>query len=326
MKVTLVVTPGTAGPNGFDVDVTDFDSGAPLDATDVSLRFEPVGHRGRGREHARSDAPRRSTGWRTASQVSIAGVWTITVVVQTASSGTEIPLTLVTSLPDQSVSVATAAGQPDIYTIAFPDGEQLQMYNDPGTAGHGRAPPHGVRHRRRPSCRSRAPSMVAVAPDGTASTLPPRRFSAGPFRRRPDAHDRAMDVLRPGHGARRTRAGGILRADDLKEASGEASVRPSDDRRRVRRSWSWPRAPVRRERLAAAGHRRDRLVAHADRQRGPAGQHREARDRLADERPGGPRDDGRDEGVAEGREDRARDDHATSFPTKATSMSSWTIS
>ena len=54
MKVTLVVTPGTAGPNAFDVDVTDFDSGAPLDATDVSLRFEPVGQRGRGREHARA--------------------------------------------------------------------------------------------------------------------------------------------------------------------------------------------------------------------------------------------------------------------------------
>ena len=33
------------------------------------------------------------------------------------------------------MTVATAAGQPDIYTFAFPDGEQIQMYNDPGTAG-----------------------------------------------------------------------------------------------------------------------------------------------------------------------------------------------
>ena len=114
------------------------------------------------------------------SQVSIAGVWTITVVVQTASSGTEIPLTLVTSLPDQHVSVSTAEGQPDIYTVLFPDGEQLQLYNDPGTPGtdelhltafdaDGIELPlaHAV--------------MVAVAPDGTASSLPPRRFSAGHF-------------------------------------------------------------------------------------------------------------------------------------------------
>ena len=45
MKVTLVVSPGTAGPNGFDAEVTDFDSGALLDATDVSLRFDPSGNR-----------------------------------------------------------------------------------------------------------------------------------------------------------------------------------------------------------------------------------------------------------------------------------------
>ena len=98
MKVSLVITPGTAGPNGFDVDVTDFDSGAPLDATDVSLRFEPVGIAGVGASTL--DLMHHGDRWMgNGSQVSIAGVWTITVVVQTASSGTEIPLTLVTSDP-----------------------------------------------------------------------------------------------------------------------------------------------------------------------------------------------------------------------------------
>ena len=179
MKVTLVITPGAAGPNAFDVDVADFDSGAPLDATDVSLRFEPVGIAGVGASSlALMHHGDRWMG--NGSQVSIAGVWTITVVVQTASSGTEIPLTLVTSLPDQHVSVSTAEGQPDIYTVLFPHGEQLQLYNDPGTTGtdelhltafdaDGIELPlaHAV--------------MVAVAPDGTASSLPPRRFSAGHF-------------------------------------------------------------------------------------------------------------------------------------------------
>ncbi len=134
MNVTLVVSPGTAGPNGFDAEVTDFDSGAPLDATDVSLRFEPVGQPGVGASTL--ELAHHGDHWMAnGSQVSIAGVWTITVVVQTASSGTEIPLTFVTRIPDQSVTVAVAAGQPDIYTVAFPDGEQIQMYNDPGTAG-----------------------------------------------------------------------------------------------------------------------------------------------------------------------------------------------
>ena len=179
MKVTLVVTPGTAGPNGFDVDVTDFDSGAPVDATDVSLRFEPVGIAGVGASTL--DLMHHADGWMgTGSQVSIAGVWTITVVVQTASAGTEIPLTLVTALPDQEISVSTAAGQPDIYTVGFPDGEQLQLYNDPGTPGtdelHLTAfDADGV------ELPLRRAVMVAIAPDGAASSVPTRRFSAGHF-------------------------------------------------------------------------------------------------------------------------------------------------
>jgi hypothetical protein len=179
MKVTLVITPGAAGPNAFDVDVADFDSGAPLDATDVSLRFEPVGIAGVGASTL--DLMHHGDRWMgNGSQVSIAGVWTITVVVQTASSGTEIPLTLVTSLPDQRVSVSTAEGQPDIYTVMFPDGEQLQLYNDPGTPGtdelHLTA--FDADGLELPLARA---VMVAVAPDSTSSSLPPRRFSAGHF-------------------------------------------------------------------------------------------------------------------------------------------------
>ena len=179
MKVRSVITPGVAGPNGFVVDVTDFDTGAPLDATDVSLRFEPVGIAGVGASSL--DLTQDGDRWvGRGSQVSIAGVWTITVVVQTASSGTEIPLTLVTSLPDQSVSVSTAEGQPIIYTFRFPDGEQLQLYNDPGTPGadelHATAfDADGV------ELPLKSAVMVAVAPAGEASSVPPRRFAAGHF-------------------------------------------------------------------------------------------------------------------------------------------------
>jgi copper transport protein len=180
MKVSLVVVPGTAGPNAFDVEVTDFDSGVPIDATDVSLRFELVGVAGVGASTL--DLMHHGDRWMgNGTQVSIAGVWTITVVVQTASSGTEIPLTLVTSIPDQTVTVSTgAARQPDIYTIALPGGQQLQLYNDPGTPGpdelHLTA--FDTDGNELPLARA---EMVAVGPDGSASSLLPRRFSAGHF-------------------------------------------------------------------------------------------------------------------------------------------------
>jgi hypothetical protein len=179
MKITLVVSPGTPGPNEFDADVTDFDSGAPLPATAVSLRFQPVGRPGVGASTVQM--MHHGDRWMAnGSQVSIAGVWTITVVVQTASSGAEIPLTLVTRIPDQAVTVSTASGQPDIYTISFPGGEQIQMYNDPGTPGidelHLTA--FDADGTELPLTRA---SMIAVAPDAKASSLQPRRFSAGHF-------------------------------------------------------------------------------------------------------------------------------------------------
>lgn len=179
MKVELVVSPGTAGPNEFDVDVTDFDTGTPLDATGVSLRFEPVGRAGVGASTL--ELMHHGDHWMAnGSQVSIAGVWTITVVVQTASSGAEIPLTLVTPTPNQTMTVSRADEQPDIYTIAFPDGEQLQLYNDPGTPGTDEfhLTTFDSDGNELPLARA---VMVAVAPDGRATSLQPRRFSAGHF-------------------------------------------------------------------------------------------------------------------------------------------------
>jgi copper transport protein len=178
MNVRLVVTPGTAGPNGFEVEVTDFDSGAPLRAENVSLRFEPVGQLGVGASAL--DLAREGDHWQaTGTQLSLEGVWTITVKVQTSSAGTEIPLTLVTPV-DQTVSVATAVGQPDLYTIVLPGGEQIQAYNDPGAPG-----PNQLHLTAFDATGRELPlegaDMIAVAPDGSATTLQPQRFSPGHF-------------------------------------------------------------------------------------------------------------------------------------------------
>ena len=179
MTVRLVASPGAAGSNAFDVYVTDYDSGAPLDASDVSLRFEPVGRSDVGTSTL--ELMRDGNRWKaTGTQLSIAGVWDVTVVIQIAATGSEIPLTLVTRIPGQRVTVATAEGQPDIYSVTFPDGEQIQMYNDPGRPGTDEfhLTVFDVDGTELPI---RPPTMVAVAPDGTATPLPPRRFSSGHF-------------------------------------------------------------------------------------------------------------------------------------------------
>ncbi len=179
MNVTLIVTPGTAGPNDFVVRATDFDSGTPVDATGVSLRFEPVGQAGVG--PSTLDLTRTGTRWRNAgTQLSLDGVWNVTVVVQTATEGTEVPLVLATRLVHQSVTVSTAEGQPDLYTITLHTGEQVQAYNDPGTPGpdelHMTA--FGADGNELPLA---GVTMTGISPDGTAVPLDARRFSPGHF-------------------------------------------------------------------------------------------------------------------------------------------------
>jgi copper transport protein len=136
MRVELTATPGTPGRNEFRVEVNDFDSGDPLTASAVTLRFEPVGRP--NVQQSQLDLTRTGDGGWTGSgtQLSLAGVWNVTALVQTGARATEVPLTLVTRAPGgQRTSVASQAGLPDITTITLASGQQIQAYADPGTAG-----------------------------------------------------------------------------------------------------------------------------------------------------------------------------------------------
>ncbi len=133
MKVRLTITPGTVGPNTFRVDATDYDTGRPLPLTAVSLRFEPEGEASIG---ASTLALAKAGGaWQAkGTQLALSGPWRITVVAQGASGATEIPLEVRPRL-NQTVTVARAPGQPDLYTIDLPGGSQFQAYLDPDTPG-----------------------------------------------------------------------------------------------------------------------------------------------------------------------------------------------
>ena len=97
VRVELVVSPGTAGPNRFDASVVDYDSRAPVPADSVSLRLQLTDRP----DVAAStlDLTRDPDGrWRASSSaVSIDGRWAVTVVVQSASDAVEVPMELVTA-------------------------------------------------------------------------------------------------------------------------------------------------------------------------------------------------------------------------------------
>ena len=97
VRIRLTVSPGSAGPNRFDAAVDDYDSGEPVPAESVTLRFQL---------HDRPDlgAPTVAltrdpdSHWRgSGSALSLDGRWTVTALVQSSSDAVEVPMELVTS-------------------------------------------------------------------------------------------------------------------------------------------------------------------------------------------------------------------------------------
>ena len=179
-RVRLEVTPGTAGQNTFAATITDFDTGAPVEANDVTLRFVPKD---------RPDvAPvslalaRRSGGtWAaTGTPLSLDGTWDVGVQIREGSASVVVPLTVTTLPPPETVTVSRGSGQPDIYTITLPSGTSVQSYADPGTPG-----PNELHYTAFDPSGNELPissiTLAATPPSGPARELDPRRLSAGHF-------------------------------------------------------------------------------------------------------------------------------------------------
>jgi copper transport protein len=135
VRLALTVTPGTAGPNSFTAKVTDYDTGQPVPATRVTLRFTLPDRPEVG--GATLNLTRGSDGlWQArGSQLSIDGHWAISALVQSPAAAVTVPLELHTRTAEEQVTVSRAPGQPDLYTITLPTGGRLQAYLDPGRAG-----------------------------------------------------------------------------------------------------------------------------------------------------------------------------------------------
>jgi copper transport protein len=129
VRVRLAAQPGTPGTNRFEVRLTDPADGRPLAADRVSLRFEHLGPGSLGPTglFLASRAPGRYVAEGT--NLSVAGRWEITVVVQRGIDADEIPLMLGTPCRARSLG-----GQPTIFTMDTPTGS-VQGYVEPGTAG-----------------------------------------------------------------------------------------------------------------------------------------------------------------------------------------------
>ena len=135
MRVALSVSPATAGFNQFQLSVRDYDTGAPVDAPAVTLRFTLPARPDLGASTlalART-APGLYRGQ--GANLSLDGTWSVTIAVQQASGGTEIGVSLTTRRPPERIDVQRNGSLPTVYTLRLADGRSIQTYVDPGRSG-----------------------------------------------------------------------------------------------------------------------------------------------------------------------------------------------
>jgi putative copper export protein/methionine-rich copper-binding protein CopC len=135
VRLRLEVSPGAAGFNTFTATVTDYDSGAPVSASGVTLRFAVPARADVG--GSRLDLASTGAGIfsATGSNLSLDGAWQVTALVARGASSVEVPLELITRTAATQIDTNAVAGLPTIYTVHLSAGRTVQVYLDPGAAG-----------------------------------------------------------------------------------------------------------------------------------------------------------------------------------------------
>ena len=180
VKVELTATPGTVGANQFSAKVVDYDSGQPIPANRVSLRFTLPSRPDVGASTL--DLKKAPDGrWQGQGILSIAGRWSVTTLVEWPGGSVTVPLQLQPRAAEGTspqVKISKAPGQPTVYSIALQRGSSLQAYLDPGKPG-----PNVLHLTYFAANGSEQPMFevkaTATNPAGATADLSLSRFSAG---------------------------------------------------------------------------------------------------------------------------------------------------
>jgi putative copper export protein/methionine-rich copper-binding protein CopC len=135
VRVRLSAVSDRPGPNRFAVEVGDYDSGAPVIADRVSLRFAPLDDPGVTPTSLALAPTGEGSYAGSGATLSFAGRWRATVLVERRGSSVEVPLDIETRDPSQAVSVLRVPGESPVYTVEVPRIGFVRMSLDSEKAG-----------------------------------------------------------------------------------------------------------------------------------------------------------------------------------------------
>ncbi|HUG30996.1 MAG TPA: copper resistance protein CopC [Candidatus Limnocylindria bacterium] len=180
VRARLVATPGGAGVNTFDLALRDYDSGEPVDASAVELRFEVASLT--GVEPSTLALQRSTMGRFTGSgpNLPIDGIWRITATVTVAGGALDVPLVAATTITDQPTEQLVTPGLPTVYSVQLGAAGSAQVYLDPGGPGPNELhvtyfDPAGG------ELDVAEPTIAVVPADGEGVLLPARFFDVGHY-------------------------------------------------------------------------------------------------------------------------------------------------
>jgi copper transport protein len=180
VRMRLSFSPGAAGPNQVTAVVTDYDTGAPVQADSLSLRFSLASKSGVGGSTLQLQQSGPGTFAGSSSNLSIDGIWQVVAQVAAKSGTIEVPFVVATGIPTQVVDTNQAPGVPTIYTVHLTGGQTVQLYLDPGRVGQNAL--HATFFDAAGTELPLQSSTMAVSPSaGPSAVINPRKLEAGHF-------------------------------------------------------------------------------------------------------------------------------------------------
>jgi copper transport protein len=135
VKVMLTVSPGEAGIDVFTLAVSDYDSGRPVDASQVTVTFTLPNQSVIGTSNLTLRRTAAGVYQARGGNLAVDGTWKVEALIERGANSVEVPMHLTTRSVPPVVSKVVFAGEPTLYNVHLTQGGFVQVYIDPDKAG-----------------------------------------------------------------------------------------------------------------------------------------------------------------------------------------------
>jgi copper transport protein len=181
VRVRLEIAPGLPGANHFVLRAVDYDTGRPIAADRVSLAFKSDERPDLGTSTLNLLPARDGTYTADGANISLGGPWTVTALVQRATTSVDVPLAVTPKPRPETIRTIRAPGQPTLYSIDVGGGIVLNAYLDPDRPGFNEIHATYIAANGQELPVPRPVTIAIGRPGQPLQAVPVRRFGPGHF-------------------------------------------------------------------------------------------------------------------------------------------------